>query len=61
MNGDGDDRYDRLMEKRVSDLEADVDSLKMWRNWVLGIVAGIGLMTGAFAKNIGEILRHMGG
>ena len=56
---DAPDGYDRLMERRLDDLEAKVDNLLAWRNWVVGIVAGIGLMIGAFAKNVADIVRHM--
>lgn len=51
--------YDRMIEKRLDALETKISDLEKWRNWVLGIVAGIGLMTGAFAKNIAEIMRHL--
>jgi tetrahydromethanopterin S-methyltransferase subunit G len=56
---DAPDGYDRLMERRLDDLEAKVDNLLAWRNWVVGIVAGVGLMIGAFAKNVADIVRHM--
>lgn len=56
-----DTRYDRLIEKRIDDLEVKVDGLLAWRNWVVGIVAGVGLFIGAFAKNVADIFRHMVG
>lgn len=64
MNGD--DGYDRLLEdrikaleKRVEKVEGKTDNLIIWRSWVLGSVAGIGLMLGAFAKNVADIIKHM--
>ena len=55
-----------MVERAIENLRADlgkahdrIDSLEKWRNWVLGIVAGIGMVLGAFAKNVGEILKHM--
>lgn len=60
------DSYDRQIEhrldqieKRLDDQGAKLDGLIVWRSWVLGIVAGVGLMLGAFAKNIGDIIKHM--
>jgi hypothetical protein len=54
---DGGERYDDQIEKRITNLERKVEDLVAWRNWVLGSVAGIGLMFGAFAKNILDIFR----
>ena len=54
-----DERYDRQIEARIGKLETRVDSLIAWRNWVLGMAAGMGMLVGAFAKNAGDILRHM--
>lgn len=60
------DAYDRQIEKQIDGLRADikelraqVDSLRLWQRWVLGISTGIGLMFGAYAKSIGEVLRHV--
>lgn len=55
----GGDGYERMIEKRLDDLEAKMDNILAWRNWVVGIVAGIGLMIGAFAKNVAEIMRQV--
>lgn len=58
--------YDRMIEKRLDDLAGDVKALEddvkgllAWRNWVVGIVAGIGMLIGAFAKNVADIARHL--
>lgn len=56
MNGEG-DGYLRMIEKRLDDLEDKTDNLLAWRNWVVGLVAGIGLLIGAFAKQVAELVR----
>ncbi len=50
------ERWKDLIEERIKGLEASVDSLVAWRSWILGIVAGIGLVIGAFAKQIGIVM-----
>lgn len=51
--------YDSQIEKRIEKLETHVASLINWRNWMLGFVGGMGIMTGAFAKQVAEVLRQM--
>lgn len=46
------DRYDEQIEKRIAKVEKDVDSLKLWRAFVLGCAAPIAFLTGAFAHEI---------
>lgn len=53
-NGD-DDRWRDGIESEIRAIKADVRSLRDWRNWVLGGVAALGMMGGAFAKTIAGI------
>jgi hypothetical protein len=57
--GDG-ERWKDSIERRLDDHEVKIDNLQQWRSWVLGAVAGIGLIIGAFAKQIIEIIKGMG-
>lgn len=57
MTGDPDDRYDQQIERRIEKLETDVGSLKTWRAFVLGCVAPIAFLIGAFAHEIALFLR----
>lgn len=52
-----DERYDEQIEKRIVKLEKDVDSLKLWRAFVLGCVAPIAFVMGAFAHEIALFVR----
>lgn len=52
-----DERYDEQIEKRIVKLEKDVDSLKLWRAFVLGCVAPIAFLLGAFAHEIAVFLK----
>lgn len=54
------DRWKDGLEDRIDKLETSVDGLLAWRNWILGTVAGIGVMTGAFAKQIAIFIRNLG-
>jgi len=56
---DGGDGYDRQIEHRLEKVEERVDSLMAWRSWIVGLVAGVGLLTGAFAKQIGIVLGQL--
>lgn len=52
-----DERYDKQIEKRIEKLEGDVKSLNLWRAFVLGCVAPIAFLLGAFAHEIALFLR----
>ena len=65
---DGDDRYSRLMEKTVADLRVDVDKhaarigkLELWRNTVLGFVAGLIFLAGTAARDLIALFKSLGG
>lgn len=58
MDGGGDEKYDRQIERRIEALEGDVKSLVAWRNWVIGAVGGIGIMVGAYAKQVASAVRQ---
>lgn len=57
MSGNAGDRYDELIRERIEKLEADVGSLKIWRAFVLGAVAPIAFLIGAFAHEIALFLK----
>ena len=59
MESDG-ERWKDNVEDRIKTLEGSVDSLNAWRAWILGIGAGVGIMFGAFAKQIAVFLRGLG-
>jgi hypothetical protein len=40
------------LKDRVDKLEAKVDKLEAWRNWMLGVGAVVGVILTAFAKQI---------
>lgn len=52
-----DERYDAQIERRIEKLEIDVGSLKTWRAFVLGAVAPIAFLIGAFAHEIAIFLK----
>lgn len=51
--------YDRQIEGRIGRLEERVDSLIAWRNYVLGAVATLGLLIGAYAKQVATIVKSV--
>lgn len=51
--------WERLIEGKIEDLEEQVRALVAWRNWLLGLVAGMGLLVGAFARQVAYILTHL--
>lgn len=56
-----DERYDTQIERRIEKLERGVDSLNLWRAFVLGAVAPIAFLLGAFAHEIALFLKgHVG-
>ncbi len=54
---DEDERYDKQIEKRIEKLEKDVDSLKLWRAFVLGCAAPLAFLLGAFSHELALFLR----
>lgn len=59
-----DERYDAQIEHRIGnlesragDIEKDVKSLNLWRAFVLGAVAPIAFLLGAFAHEIALFLK----
>lgn len=52
-----DERYDKQIENRIEKLEAQVSSLMLWRAFVLGCVAPIAFLLGAFAHEIVLFLK----
>lgn len=59
MDGGGDDRYDRQIEGRIRNLEEDMENLKAWRNYVVGAVGTLGLLIGAYAKQVATIVKSI--
>lgn len=56
---DADENYRRQIERRIDNLEVKMDGLMAWRSWILGLVAGMGILVGAFAKQVAYILTHL--
>lgn len=60
--------YDRLMEKMVADLQADVVKLEgrmlkleLWRNTILVIFTTLVFAAGASARDLVALLKHVAG
>jgi len=58
MMGDQ-DGYDRQIEGRIEKLEAKMEDLSKWKNYILGGVATMGLLIGAYAKQVALIVRSI--
>ena len=52
-----DERYDAQIERRIENLEKDVKSLNLWRSFVLGCVAPVAFLLGAFSHEIALVLK----
>lgn len=48
--------WTRLIEHRIDELERKVDSLRLWRSWVLGAAAVSGVLAGALAKPLATLI-----
>ncbi len=62
------DAYDRLMERIVSDNQADIAKLEgrvlkleLWRNTTLTIFVVLVFLAGASARDLVTFLKHLGG
>ncbi len=47
-----DERYDKLILDTIKELKKDVDSLKLWRSFILGSVAMLAFLLGAFTHEL---------